>query len=84
MAIARGVTHGWLDAKRYESVAVKGWNAVKSEIEPCGTVHKICVGTMCSEDVNYYIARPFYKDDTHGLFAVLFAGIDVYKMMNRK
>jgi unsaturated rhamnogalacturonyl hydrolase len=84
MAIARGVTHGWLESKRFEPIAVKGWNAVKSEIEPCGTVHKICVGTMCSEDVNYYINRPFYEDDTHGLFAVLFAGIDVYKMMNRK
>jgi len=84
MAIARGVTYGWLDAKRYEPIAVKGWNAVKSEIEPNGTVHKICVGTMCSEDVNYYITRPFYEDDTHGLFAVLFAGIDVYKMMSRK
>jgi len=84
MAIARGVTHGWLDAKKYEPVALKGWNAVKSEIEPNGTVHKICVGTMCSEDVNYYINRPFYEDDTHGLFAVLFAGIDVYKMQNRK
>jgi rhamnogalacturonyl hydrolase YesR len=84
MAIARGVTHGWLEAKKYEPVALKGWNAVKSEIEPNGIVHKICVGTMCSEDVNYYITRPFYEDDTHGLFAVLFAGIDVYKMMYRK
>lgn len=84
MAIARGVTNGWLNAKQFEPVAVKGWNALKSEIETDGTVHKICVGTMCSEDVNYYINRPFYKDDTHGLFAVLFAGIDVYKMINRK
>jgi rhamnogalacturonyl hydrolase YesR len=83
MAIARGVMYGWLDAKKYEPIAMKGWNAVKSEIEPCGKVHKICMGTMCSEDVNYYINRPFYEDDTHGLFAVLFAGIDVYKMMNR-
>jgi rhamnogalacturonyl hydrolase YesR len=83
MAIARGVTYGWLDAKKYEPIVMKGWNAVKTDIEPNGKVHNICVGTMCSEDENYYINRPFYEDDTHGLFAVLFAGIDVHKMLNR-
>jgi rhamnogalacturonyl hydrolase YesR len=84
MAIARGVSYGWLDAKKYEPIAMKGWNALKSQIEPNGTVHNICVGTMCSEDENYYINRPFYDDDTHGLFAVLFAGIDVDKMLKHK
>jgi len=83
MAIARGVTYGWIDAKKYEPIVMKGWNAVKTDIEPNGKVHNICVGTMCSEDVNYYINRPFYEDDTHGLFAVLFAGINVHNMMIR-
>ncbi len=83
MAIARGVVYGWLDASKYQPIAMKGWNALKTEIEPNGRVHKICVGTMCSDDVNYYINRPFYDDDTHGLFAVLFAGIDVDKMLQR-
>ena len=81
MAMARGVTHGWLDEKKYKPVVMKGWNAIASEIENDGTVHKICVGTMCSEDVNYYINRPFYDDDTHGSFAVLFAGIEVQRMI---
>jgi rhamnogalacturonyl hydrolase YesR len=80
MAIARGVTNGWLDEKKYQSVVEKGWHAVKTQIEPDGTVNNICMGTMCSEDVNYYLARPFLKNDTHGLFAVLFAGIEVSKM----
>lgn len=83
MTIARGITYGWLDAKKYEPIVTKGWNAVKSNIEPNGKVHNICVGTMCSEDENYYVNRPFYDDDTHGLFAVLFAGIDVHNMMTR-
>ncbi|MCD7851790.1 MAG: hypothetical protein LUH63_19975 [Parabacteroides sp.] len=43
-----------------------------------GTVDNICYGTMCSSDVEYYCNRPFYTDDTHGLFAVLFAGMEVY------
>lgn len=83
MAIARGVSYGWLDAKKYKAVVMAGWNALKTQIEPNGTVHKICVGTMCSEDVNYYINRPFYDDDTHGLFAVIFAGIDVDRMLKK-
>jgi unsaturated rhamnogalacturonyl hydrolase len=80
MAIARGVTHGWLNARKYEPYVQKGWEALKTQIKPDGTVHNICYGTMCSEDVNYYLNRPFYDNDTHGLFAVLFAGIEVSNM----
>lgn len=83
LAMARGVRYGWLETKKYQPLVEKAWKAISSEIETCGTVHKICVGTMCSEDVNYYINRPFYVDDTHGLFAVLFAGIEVHKMLNK-
>lgn len=83
MAIARGITYGWLDAEKYTPVVMKAWEAIASEIEEDGTVHKICVGTMCSEDVNYYVNRPFYDDDTHGSFAVIFAGIEVQRMLSK-
>ena len=80
MAIARGITNGWLSAKKYKPYVQKGWEALKTQIEPDGNVRNICYGTMCSEDVNYYLNRPFYDNDTHGLFAVLFAGIEVSNM----
>jgi len=80
MAIACGITNGWLNAQKYKPFVQKGWEALKTQIEPNGTVHNICYGTMCSEDVNYYLDRPFYDNDTHGLFAVLFAGIEVSNM----
>ncbi len=83
MAIARGITNDWLNAQKYKPIVQKGWDALKTQIEPNGTVHNICYGTMCSEDVNYYLERPFYDNDTHGLFAVLFAGIEVNNM-NKK
>lgn len=82
MAMARGVRYGWLDKKKFTPIVLKGWDAVASEIEEDGTVHKICIGTMCSEDVEYYVNRPFYDDDTHGSFAVIFAGIEVQKMID--
>jgi rhamnogalacturonyl hydrolase YesR len=80
MAIARGIRQGWIPAATYSNHAEKGWAAIKSQMEMDGTVHNICYGTMCSEDENYYLQRPFYDDDTHGLFAVLFAGIEMHLM----
>ena len=32
---------------------------------------------MCTEDEEYYVNRPFYDNDTHGLFAVLFAAVEL-------
>jgi len=77
MCMARGVMRGWLEDDRFRSAAFKGWNALESRIENDGTVRDICMGTMCTVDVEYYVNRPFYDNDTHGLFAVLFAGIEV-------
>ncbi|MFP5039909.1 glycoside hydrolase family 105 protein [Parasediminibacterium sp. JCM 36343] len=84
MAIARGVNNGWLDADTYKPVVMKAWNALKTKIDMDGTVHDICMGTMCSDDVNYYINRPYFDDDTHGLFAVMFAGIEVENLVKGK
>ena len=84
MAIARGINNGWLDAETYKPIAMKAWNALKTRIDMDGTVHDICMGTMCSDDVNYYINRPYFDDDTHGLFAVLFAGIEVENLVHLK
>jgi rhamnogalacturonyl hydrolase YesR len=81
MAIARGIANGWLNEKKHKPYAVKGWEALKARIEFDGTVHNNYYGTMCSEDVNYYLNRPFYDNDTHGLFAALFAGIKINKML---
>ncbi|MEY3897520.1 MAG: hypothetical protein RLZZ214_3041 [Verrucomicrobiota bacterium] len=81
MAMARGVMRGWLDEEVFGPVVIQGWKGLETQIDPDGTVHGICMGTMCTEDVNYYINRPFYDNDTHGLFAVLFAGIEMERLL---
>lgn len=83
LAIARGIRMGWLPAKTYRPVVEHAWQAIASQVDADGTVHNICYGTMCSEDVNYYINRPFYDNDTHGLFAVLFAAMEM-ELLNIK
>jgi rhamnogalacturonyl hydrolase YesR len=84
MAMARGVMRGWLDEMIYRPALIRGWAGLESQIDADGTVHGICMGTMCTEDVNYYIKRPFYDNDTHGLFAVLFAGIEMERLLMSK
>ena len=80
MAFARGIQHGWLAGQRFLPAVKLGWSALASRIEADGVVHDICAGTMCTVDVEYYVNRPFYKDDTHGLFAVLFAAMEVSRL----
>lgn len=81
MAIARGINEGWLDKQKYLPVAVNGWKAISSSIDPDGTVHNICVGTMSSEDVNYYLTRPRVDNDSHGIIGLLFAAIEMQRLL---
>lgn len=83
MTMARGVMQGWLEDSRFRPSVITGWTALESRIDSDGTVRDICMGTMCTEDVEYYVNRPFYDNDTHGLFAVLFAGIEVERMLKK-
>jgi rhamnogalacturonyl hydrolase YesR len=82
LAISRGINNGWLDRKAYMPYAVRGWDAVSSAVEPDGTVHNICVGTMSSEDINYYLTRPKIDDDPHGIFGLVFAAIEMDQLLN--
>lgn len=82
LAMARGIRLGWLSKDKYYPVVQKAWDALRTRIEADGTVHDICMGTMCSEDVDYYMNRPFFVDDTHGTFAVIFAGIEMQQLLD--
>jgi len=84
MAIARGINNGWLKRKKYEEYAMKGWQALETVIADNGKVTDICMGTMCSEDVQYYFKRPVVVDDSHGLLGLVFCGIEMQKLVEGK
>jgi len=84
MAIARGINKGWLKRSDYEKHVLKGWRALDSVIEEDGTVRNICMGTMSSEDLDYYLNRPFVDDDSHGMLGLIVAAIEVQKMIDSK
>lgn len=78
-AIAKGVNNGWLDS-RYASIALAGWEGIKTKIQDDGQVKDICVGTWIQNDLVFYYKRPTQLNDIHGLGAVLLAGIEILKM----
>ncbi len=76
---AAGVNRGWLDP-RYASVALAGWEGLKTKIQEDGQVRDICVGTNVSNDLPFYYKRPAALNDIHGLGPVLMAGAEILKL----
>jgi unsaturated rhamnogalacturonyl hydrolase len=83
MALARGLNEGWLKGKKFEDAAALGWQAITSQISPEGDVYNICIGTMSSEDPNYYKTRPLVKSDSHGLIGVFWAAMEMDRLAKK-
>jgi rhamnogalacturonyl hydrolase YesR len=79
LAIARGVSNGWL-SKKYKEYASKGWNAVVNHVTTDGIVHGICRGTEIGDDEQFYMNRKTIDNDPRGLGAVITAGIEISKL----
>ena len=50
------------------------------KITPDGQIKDICVGTGIENNMVFYYNRPARLNDTHGLGAVIDAGIEVIKL----
>lgn len=81
--IARAVNRGWID-DRYMSIALKGWEGIKSYVQPDGQIKNICRGTTIRNDIVFYYERPKPLNDIHGIGAVLLAGNEILKYNNNK
>ncbi len=80
-AIAKGVNEGWLE-EDFKTVALKGWEGIKTKIQLDGQVKDICVGTGIQNDLVFYYKRPTELNDIHGLGAVILAGVEILKLQN--
>ncbi len=79
-SIARAVNQGWID-KRYASIALRGWEGLKEhKITHDGQLKDICVGTGIEDNLVFYYTRPARTNETHGLGAVIDAGIEILKL----
>jgi rhamnogalacturonyl hydrolase YesR len=77
--IAKAVNKGWLD-ESFKTIALAGWEGIKSKIQDDGQVKDICVGTWIKNDLVFYYKRPTQLNDIHGLGAVILAGVEMLKM----
>lgn len=82
LAIARGVLNNWLD-ESYTQYAIKGWNGIADKIKDDGTVEGICRGTGIGFDLEFYFNRETPDNDPRGLGAVLTAGVEVSKLIDK-
>jgi unsaturated rhamnogalacturonyl hydrolase len=82
-AVAKGVNRGWLD-KSFASIALRGWDGIKTKISENGDVSGICVGTGLSRDLVFYYQRPAPLSDVHGLGAVIEAGLEIIQLQKTR
>lgn len=79
LGMARGVRLGWLP-ESYREHALRGWEALQSNIKEDGTVMDICRGTGIGNDVEFYQTRQRFDHDPRGLGAMITAGCEIYLM----
>lgn len=83
-AIARAINRGWIDGLAYAPMALLGWNAVATKINPTGQVEGTCVGTGMGFDPAFYYHRPISPFAAHGYGPVILAGSEVINLLKNK
>ncbi|MDR1341667.1 MAG: glycoside hydrolase family 88 protein [Prevotellaceae bacterium] len=81
-SIALAVNNGWID-RRYQTIAIKGWQGITTQITGDGAVTGICEGTGIGDDIKFYYDRPAPYNDIHGLGAIFLAGLEVAKLLEK-
>ncbi len=79
--MAHGINKGWLDAKVYGPIVLRGWSATASKITAKGEVADVCVGTGMGFDPAYYYYRPVNTSAAHGYGPAIWAGAEVIEML---
>lgn len=80
---AHGINSGYLDARAYGPMAVLGWNAVQTKVNPKGEVEGTCVGTGMAFDPAFYYNRPVNVAAAHGYGPVIMAGAELLELTKK-
>ena len=83
-AFARGIEHGWLDARAYAPTTLLAWNAITTKVNTKGQVEGTCVGTGMAFDPAFYYFRPTSPFAAHGYGPVLLAGAEILRLLKSK
>ncbi|MGD9929262.1 MAG: glycoside hydrolase family 105 protein [Mangrovibacterium sp.] len=82
-AIAKGINEGWI-SHVYGPVALTGWNATQTRVLENGAVDGTCEGTTFAHDNTYYYHRGKSIYATHGYGPVLYAGIEMIRLLQNE
>lgn len=80
--IAKAINNDWID-ERYASVALKGWEGIKSRIDDDYNILGTCQGTGIRSELAYYYERPTPVNDFHGIGATVLAGCEIIKLKQK-
>jgi len=70
-AMISGVKNGWLEEKKYGTVARKGWLALLTYLDNKYDLTEVCEGTGIGHSYEYYRDRRRWIGDLHGQAAML-------------
>jgi unsaturated rhamnogalacturonyl hydrolase len=76
--VAKAVNEGWIN-KSYLAIAEDGWKGLSTKITANGEMQDVCIGTNIGDNIAFYYNRPKELNDTHGLGALLMAGVEMLK-----
>ena len=76
--VARAVNEGWIN-KTYLTIAEDGWKGLTTKITDDGQLQDVCIGTNIGDNIAFYYNRPKELNDTHGLGALLLAGVEMMR-----
>jgi rhamnogalacturonyl hydrolase YesR len=80
-AMARGVRMGWLDARTFEPVLERAWQAVAARVGADGSVRDVCTSTAAGPTLEYYLERPTVDGmDDRGGGLVLLAAVEMVEL----
>ncbi|MFL1012134.1 glycoside hydrolase family 88/105 protein [Flavisericum labens] len=79
-AIAKGINEGWINHV-YGPIALTGWNAIQTRVLENGAVDGTCEGTTFAHDNTYYYHRGKSIYATHGYGPVLYAGVEIIRLL---
>jgi unsaturated rhamnogalacturonyl hydrolase len=78
-AIARAINEGWID-RRYSSIALAGWEGVKSRVDGDGAILGVCQQTGISDTLTFYYRRQTPFNDFHATGTIIRAGLEIIRL----
>ncbi len=80
--LAHAINKGWIEPEQYIGQTLLAWHYVAAHVSKKGQVEGTCVGTGLAFDPAFYAYRPVNNYAAHGYGPVIWAGAEIYQLVN--